>query len=249
MTRRWIIGALSIVALAAAATSPALAHRGGHHHGPPSTTGPSTSTEPYVLPVADGVFVKSLLTVDDDGAASNGYELVGIPDGLGAVDGPGRNFTLFMNHELRDTQGIARRHGQPGAFVSTFSVDSRTFAVEEGSDTIDPGVRYWNYIAQSYQSTGSPAGPNPRNPSDTFVAQADAFSRFCSATLSAPGQFRNPRSGRGYSGQIYFANEESNDDGRVFGVLTDGETQQLPRLSQPRGRTPSPPTTAPTRRS
>jgi hypothetical protein len=164
--------------------------------------GPSTETEPYVLPAADGVKITSLLTVDDNGSASNVYELVGIPDGLGATRQGGRNFTLFMNHELTPTQGVARRHGQPGAFVSTFSIDRRTFEVEGGSDTIDPGVRYWNYITQTYQSTGSPAGPNPRNPADTFVAQPDAFSRFCSSTLSAPGQLQNNRSGRGYPGQI-----------------------------------------------
>lgn len=43
---------------------------------------------------------------------------------------------------------------------------------------------------------------------------------------------RNPRSGRGYAGQIYFANEESHDEGRVFGVLPGGTMQQLPRRGQ-----------------
>ena len=192
--------------------------------------GPSTDTDPYVLPVADGVRITSLLTVDDDGAASNGYELAGIPDGLGGTRQGGRTFTLLMNHELPGTTGVARRHGQIGSFLSTFSIDRKTLEVEDGSDTIDPGVQYWNYVTQTYQGTGSPAGANPRRPGDTFVAQANAFSRFCSSTLSAPGQFRNNRSGRGYSGQIYFANEESGDEGRVFGVLTDGTAKQLPRL-------------------
>ena len=32
--------------------------------------------------------ITSLLTVSDAGSASNGYEMVGIPDGLGAHDGP-----------------------------------------------------------------------------------------------------------------------------------------------------------------
>jgi hypothetical protein len=217
---------LAAAALAALGAAPALGHRG---HAGSTGHGPNTSTAPYVIPVADGVRIKSLLTVDDDGAASDGSELVGIPDGLGAVRGHRRDFTLFMNHELRDTQGIVRRHGQKGAFVSTFSIDSKTFEVETGADTIDPGVRYWNYVTQTYQATGSPAGANPRNPTDALLAQPDAFSRFCSGTLSAPGQFKG-RYGRGYSGQIYFANEESSDEGRVFGVLTDGTTQQLPRL-------------------
>ena len=52
----------------------------------------------------------------------------------------------------------------------------------------------------------------------------------CSGTLSAPRQFVGGQSGSGYPGQIYFANEELDPDGRVFGVLPDGETQQLPRL-------------------
>jgi hypothetical protein len=53
-------------------------------------TGPSTTTDPYVLPVADGVEVTSLLTVEtptDAGSASDVYEMVGIPDGLGAQPG------------------------------------------------------------------------------------------------------------------------------------------------------------------
>jgi len=45
--------------------------------------GPSTTTDPYVLPVADRVRITSLLTVNDAGAAGNGYEMVGIPDGIG----------------------------------------------------------------------------------------------------------------------------------------------------------------------
>jgi hypothetical protein len=77
-----------------------------------------------------------------------------------------------MNHELNATQGVVRRHDQVGAFVSRISIDRRTFEVEEGADTIDPGVRYWNYTTQTYQSTGSPPGrtratratPSSRNP-------------------------------------------------------------------------------------
>jgi len=66
-----------------------------------SDTGPSTVTGPYVLPVADGVRITSLLTVDDAGAASDGYELTGTPDGLGAVEDGHHRFKLFMNHELK----------------------------------------------------------------------------------------------------------------------------------------------------
>jgi hypothetical protein len=198
-----------------------------------TSTGPNTTTNPYVLPVGDGVSIKSLLTVGD-GAASNGYEMVGIPDGLGLVrSNPGsRDFTLLMNHELRGNQGAIRRHGQTGAFVSELEIDSDTYEVEQGRDLIDPDVRYWNYISQSYGPTPSPGGVNPRDPSDTFVAQSAAFNRFCSSSITEWMQLYNQSTKRGYQGQIYFANEENGDEGRLFGVTTDGQAQQLPRLGQ-----------------
>jgi hypothetical protein len=206
----------AVLGLAAAGTALAATGTG---------TGPSTNTDPYVLPVADGVEVTSLLTVEtptDAGAASDGYQMVGIPDGLGASAGPrGRDFTLFMNHELplnAPGPGVTRRHGVNGSFVSEWNIDSHSLEVEEGEDLIDPGVRYWSYATHQYSTNAASAGQ---------VAQ---FARFCSGFLSEPGQLYNDKSDRGYEGQLYFANEENGDGGREFGVTTDGQAQQLPRL-------------------
>ena len=186
-------------------------------------TGPSTTTDPYMAPVADGVKITSLITVkngSDPGQASNGYSMVGIPDGLGAFDGPhGRDFNLIMNHELRGTQGVARRHGVNGAFDSIWEIDSKTLEVEKGADLIDPTVRYYDYATHSYTNTATAP----------FTQQ---FNRFCSGSLTAPGQLLNEKTDRGYDGQLYFANEENGDIGRDFGVTTDGQAQQLPRLGQ-----------------
>ena len=190
---------------------------------PPTTaTGPSTTTAPYVLPVADDVRITSLLTVGDGGSAANGYELVGIPDGLGATKKDGK-LLLYANHELRDTQGIVRRHGQAGAFVSRWIVDPKTLKVVKGSDLIDPGVTYWDY------PNGIPVTAGARFAD--LAAQDATFGRFCSATLSARGLFFDERSGRGYRGQIYFGNEEDGDNGRTFAVTADGKAVALPRLS------------------
>jgi Bacterial protein of unknown function (DUF839) len=212
---------------------------------PSTDDGPNTNTDPYMRPAANGVKITSLLTVSDDGRASSGTtplarELAGIPDGLGAYKSPkGRDFTLLMNHELRNDpiQGVPRRHGQAGAFVSEWEIDSKTLEVERGNDLVDPGVNYWNYPAGAYQSTPSPAGDNPRVPedpanptADDFLAQLAAFGRWCSSSLTGPGQLFNEDSGNGYRGQIYFGNEETNDEGRLFGITTDGRAQQLPRL-------------------
>ena len=110
----------------AAAIVATLARRGPTTRAPPPTaTGPSTTTPPYVLPVADDVRITSLLTVGDRARASNGYEMVGIPDGLGLPRDDGKA-VLYLNQELRDTQGIVRRHGQTGAFVSRWVIDPQT---------------------------------------------------------------------------------------------------------------------------
>ncbi len=87
-----------------------------------TATGPSTTTPPYVLPVASGVSISSILAAGEttprlDGATTP-YTLVGIPDGMGASQSTGGTFDLFVNHELGATAGVARLHGQPGAFVS-----------------------------------------------------------------------------------------------------------------------------------
>ena len=233
MTGRLLIasGAVLVVAVAAAVW---LAGGSGPEPAPaPSRAGaigPSTDTGPYLLPVADGVHIRSLLTVEDGGSASDGYELTGLPDGLGAVAAGGTEFALLMNHEIDAGAGGVRRHGQRGAYVSTFTIDRVSLEVKDGSDTIDPGVRYWNYVTREYQDRASPDGRNPRRRGDEFQAQGDTLVHLCSGTLSAPRQFVSSESGSGYPGQIYFANEELDPDGRVFGVLLDGESQQLPRL-------------------
>lgn len=194
----------------------------------PANTGPSSSTKPYVVPVAPGVQTRSLITVGD--AATNGYRYVGIPDGLGLYTKNGVA-TVLTNHELRGTQGVVRRHGQKGAFVSQLTINPHTYEVTTGADLIDPGVAYWNYVTQAYSGVPSTGGANPRNLADAFPAQTAEFQRFCSSSLTDPRQLFNPATGRGYNGQIYFANEESGDEGRLFGVTTDGTAVQLPKLS------------------
>ena len=184
-----------------------------------TSTGPSTTVRPYVLPVAEGIDITSLLTVGNL-PADNGYRMVGIPDGLGA-NRDGQDLIVLENQELTEAAGIVRRHGQRGAFVSRFVVDPSTGRVKAGSDLINPGVQYWNYPAGTYSAA-------PVRPVDATTGHTAAFSRFCSGALTLPGQLLH--GSKGYDGQIYFANEESGDEGRLFGVTTGGDAYQLPRL-------------------
>lgn len=205
------------LALTAAVASPAMAG---------TSRGPSTTTDPYVLPLQSSTDIKSLLTVGDgvpnrDGGAP--FRMVGVPDGLGATPRFNGKFRVFQNQEIGGTQGTVRRHGEKGAFVSDFQINANTFRVENGKDLINPTVKYYDYTTSSYQSS-APAG------------WTSAFSRFCSAYLSYPGQFLLRYSadgsgdGVGYAGQLYMANEENGDTGRTFAVTTAGDAEQLPRL-------------------
>src|SRR5262245_10222002 len=117
--------------------------------------GPSSSQDPYVLPVAPGVRTVAILTVGDSPEGS-AYPLVGIPDGMGAFGGGGPSFSLLLNHELGATAGAVRAHGQTGAFVSRWEIRSHDLRVLSGADLIQSVAI----------STGSPA-----------------FGRLCSADL------------------------------------------------------------------
>ena len=134
----------------------------------------------------------------------------------------GANIVLLMNHELRDAQGIVRRHGEIGAFVSRWVIDPETLRVKEGSDLINPGVLYWDYPCGEYVTSGARWADG--------TLQERTFGRFCSNTLSAPGLFYNESTENGYKGQIFFPNEEDGDIGRAFAVTKDGDATSLPRL-------------------
>ena len=100
-------------------------------------------------------------------------------------------------------------------------------------------VAYWQYAYGT-----SPA--LRRAPTAPFLPQ---FGRFCSGALTDPGQLLNEESGNGYDGQIYFANEETGDNGRAFGVTAATASPTSCRASAcSRGRTPWPPPTSPTPR-
>ena len=112
----------------------------GAHSSPGFGTsrGPSSATDPYVLPVAKGVHTKALLTVGDAGAAGNGFEMVGIPDGLGARRTGGNDLFLYMNHELNTTLS------EPIVIIDTTALF--------GADT-------WLSDVQAHLPTTPPGGP------------------------------------------------------------------------------------------
>ena len=191
----------------------ALAATGAH-----AATGPSTSVTPYLVPSAPGVELTSLLTVGDL-SADNGYNMVGIPDGLGAYDNRDGSFTLLMNHELGNTVGAVRAHGSIGGFVSQWTVRKSDLKVLAGQDMV-------------------------QSPNDMFtwdgtqwVAGTTAISRLCSADLAPKTALYNAASGKGYSGHLFLNGEEAGAEGRSFAWVpanrrTPSQAFQLPYLGR-----------------
>lgn len=221
LARRAMLGA---VAMTMVLSVPAAA-------GSPAVTGPSTTTEPYVLPSLPGASTTSILTVGD---SIDGYAMVGIPDGLGAFDNqdgspgsghgdPSGTFTVLMNHELGPTQGALRDHGSAGAFVSRWVISKRDLSVVSGRDQIQQV-----YLEDA--ATGGFTGPT------TW-----AFNRLCSSDLPAVTAFYDPATGLGTQERILLNGEETRPPfdvrhGRAFGhVVTgpgDGDTYELNELGE-----------------
>lgn len=174
--------------------------------------GPSSSQSSYIVPVAPGVNTYSIFTAGD---SVGGYKMVGIPDGLGAIDNGDGTYTTFMNHELGTSSGVVRAHGSKGAFVSEWRVDKATGQVLSGNDLIN-SVYTWN---------GS-----------SYTAGTTAFNRFCSADLAAPTAYYNAASGLGTAERIFMNGEEAGNEGRAWGSIASGankgQSWELPSLGK-----------------
>ena len=90
-----------------------------------AATGPGfkTAKRPYLVPIEPGVVIHPIISTGD---LVGGYQMSGIPDGLGAYTDGGR-VQVLMNHEL----GIAFPGNPPGvdARISKVTLDDKTHSV------------------------------------------------------------------------------------------------------------------------
>lgn len=151
-----------------------------------------TKIKSYLVPVTTDYVIQPLMSVGDQvpntSAPAKAYQMIGIPDGLGAHRASRGRTVLYMNHELGNTvlsapnvDGVLNR----GAFVSRFILD------REGK--VISGERAYDFVFDEENGLKLPA------------AQVDnatrGFGRFCSGSLAWKEA--------GFDRPIYFANEES----------------------------------------
>lgn len=186
-------------------------------------TGPSTLQSPYVIPssATSGVQVISIasngngtLTPNETHlnlrTGTNDYRLVGIPDGLGAYvrsDDPAGTFRITCNHEIGDTTGIVRAHGNRGSFVSEWLIRASDLAVLGARDLVT-ATYLWNSSTTSYTLHNS-ANPMPAG-----------FGRLCSADMPAPSALRF--GALGTDARMHLNGEEVGAEGRAFAHIVTG---------------------------
>lgn len=170
--------------------------------------GPSTSTNPYLVPVDDSISFVSILSAGDRvGYKKDGspWKMVGIPDGLGAFDNAGGTMTVLINHEVREqSPGIMREHGQKGAFITKLIINKDDLKVIKAEDQIKKVIAY-NSESAKYYTDDRP------------------LYKLCSGDLSQITGFYDPKSGLGYKGRIFLSGEEVDPNGRAFAHFVDGE--------------------------
>lgn len=185
-----------------------------------------TSIKPYAVSIHDDYETFPLVSVGDRVPETSHpgklYQMVGIPDGLGAHRNADGTITIYMNHELpgaaSDTGGTLSEPvvGDPlnrGAIISKYIV-SPNGQVMSGERAYD-----WMFINDTL------VGPAPEVGNST-----PPTARFCSASLGGPEH--------GFDRQIYFTNEEQagaatfDGAGGLSFAIFDNEAHALPALGR-----------------
>lgn len=174
--------------------------------------------KPYAVGIDGDYYTQRLLsagdTVPESSNPAKEFQMVGIPDGLGAHKSKRGKTTVYMNHELTNNTLSEPVVGEPlnrGAFVSKLTLSSRgkVLSGERAYDTV--------YLDDTLVGPAAAADNATRG-----------FGRFCSGALAGPAE--------GLDRHIYFANEEAGGSGSFDGrggesiAIFDNEAHALPYL-------------------
>jgi hypothetical protein len=156
------------------------------------TAAPASAVGPYVEPIGSAYQITPILSVADQvpetSDPSRQYQMVGIPDGLGAYARPDGTIVLLMNHELTKrtmSEPLVDGPLNRGAFISRFILS------QDG--TVLSGERAYDTVFDETAGTSFPAADSTNSSPD--------FTRFCSASLAGPES--------GFDRPLYFAGEEA----------------------------------------
>jgi hypothetical protein len=182
----------------------------------------------YVEAASSGVSINVIATAGDQ---IDGYQIVGIPDGMGLIK-DGKNLALITNHELSATNAVAAARTTAsgaayGAFVSKITLDSKTLKPTAAEDLFST-ISWYDYANGTWGTKPTvPFGAALKDQYGT-VNHSNIFNRFCSATLAPAGTFFNKKTGAGFKDALFLTGEEGSDESRGFAVTMDGQVAQIP---------------------
>jgi uncharacterized protein YjiK len=162
-------------------------------------------TDNYLQPTVPNVSFMPILSVGDNASESINYRMVGIPDGLGALDNGDGTFSVLMNHELSSSTTV-RAHGGTGAFVSKWTFNKSTLAAVSGTDLI-------TQLRSGDPTTGFAL----------LSGSSLNLSRLCAADLAPISSFYNAATGKGTTDRLFMAGEESST-GRAIAAVVNGSS-------------------------
>jgi hypothetical protein len=165
------------------------------------STGPSSSTQPYILARTPNVRLASIVTSGDPLPADGVF--AGQPDGIGAFDNGDGTMTVLVAHHLGPTAGLVRDHRSTGSYIDRLVVDKATLQVLTADDLIK-SVRLWD------------------DANDRYISQTTQFARMAAGELAPVTSLYNASSHLGTDVQICFIVEESGTEGRAFATVVGG---------------------------
>jgi len=180
-------------------------------------TGFLTTIHAYTMPVGPDYRIVPILSVGDrlprTSNPTQQYQMVGIPDGLGAHANADGTVTVFMNHELRNDNVSEPLVGMP---LNRGAIVSKLILAADGSAL--SGDRAYNtvYVENALYGPASQVGNS-----------TPGFARLCSGSLAGPEA--------GLDRHIYLCGEESSGvatfDGRggLLWAVFDNSIWALPK--------------------
>lgn len=180
-----------------------------------SITGPSSSDTPYVVVASDSSAVTDVISILTVGDVIGGYQLLGIPDGMGAFMVGDGVMNLFVNHELTPTASGVQHAHQPNGFAGGSFISAWNVTIEPGSDCLRVNAGFDAILSSAAISNGT--GGSLYN-----------FARFCSGDIADPSAYYNAATGKGTLNRLYVCGEESGTPGRMIATdLVTGIAYQL----------------------
>lgn len=179
-----------------------------------------TSIKPYVVSVSPEYVVQPILSAGDRVPRTSNpeqrFQMVGIPDGMGAYRQKNGRTVVYVNHEFVQAALSEPIIGEPlnrGTIVSRLVLDraGRVISADRAYDTV--------------YDENTLVGPAPDVTNTT-----PAFSRFCSGSLEYKAA--------GFDRPIYFAGEEAGGAATFDGLgglgiaIFDGELHTLPKFGR-----------------